>query len=113
MRTEHIIGLAGSAFIAISALVMLAVLRRGRNLCRELLERFPREYDALGSPAPALLNSPSVTAYYRFILGSGWSRVPDEGLRQRFLRLRRIEYAQLVFVCAGLAAFAVSLLYVG
>lgn len=110
MRIEHMIGVAGSAFISVSALVMLVALRRGKRLCRELRDRYPQEFAALGSPMPALLNSPTVTAYYRFLIRGDWSRVSDMDLRRRFGKLRRFERALLTFVCTGLVVFAIAVL---
>lgn len=95
-------------FLLIGGVSFFLSVRRGRALCGELAKRFPAYYEELGQPYPRLLPGPRHTAYLRFLMQSDFARLGDPSLAEQFVRLRRSETRQLVFLLGGFGALGAA-----
>ena len=111
MQAEHRVAIAGLAFLVVCGVMLVASVRRGRELCRLLAERLPAEYSELGSPLPGYFDSPRRNAYFRFIMQRGFEGLEDPHLCEEFGRLRRMEIRQLGFLLAGFAGLGVAFVW--
>jgi hypothetical protein len=111
MPAEHRIAIGGLAFLVIGGLLLVASVRRGRELCRRLAERLPDEYAELGSPLPGYFDSTRRDAYFRLVMQRGYATLSDPYLVAEFARLRKSESGQLVYLMVGFACLGIAFVW--
>ena len=111
MPNEHKVAIAGLVFLLIGGLMLVASVRRGRELCRLLAQRLPEEYVTLGSPQPGYFDSPRRQAYFRFIMQRRFTELSDPHLVAEFTKLHRTEMRQLIVLLAGFGGLGIALVW--
>jgi hypothetical protein len=105
---EHAVAIAGLVFMVVVFVLMSWTIRRGREVCREMAERLPDEYEAYGSPMPGYLAGPRRNAYMKFVMQRTYEELSDPHLPTEFAKLRDHEARQLWLMLAGFGVLGLA-----
>jgi hypothetical protein len=109
--SEDTVGAAGAVYLAVSMLLIVAWVRRGRDVIDRLALRHPDRYEELGRPRPGYFDSPRRTRFAQYLSRREYVDLPDPPLVEEFDELRRFEHRMLAALLIGLAALGLAIAY--
>jgi hypothetical protein len=112
MPTEHLVAIAGTAFIFLGAALMARSVLRGRAACRDFARLLPEDYAAHDSPLAGFFLNPRNTAYAIFLQRRSFEQLPERRLVLRFREIQQQDARVMTFIFAGFGALGIAWLWI-
>jgi len=109
MNPEKAVALVALGWLAAAWLLMVRVIRRGRDLAEEIATRHPEAYERLGRPRPGYLDSIQRTRFAQFVARREFQELADPPLSERFEEHRKFEARVMAALLVTLGAIALLL----
>lgn len=107
--SEETVGAAGALYLAISMVLIVVWVRRGREVADLLALRHPDRYESLGRPRPGYFDSPRRTRFVMYLARREYVELADPPLVHEFEELRRFERRMMTLLMAGLGCLGIAM----
>jgi hypothetical protein len=112
MEMEKLAGYIAVAWLIGAMLLLMRLVRRGRQLAADLAARHPETYEALGRPQPGFLHSVRRSQFARFVARREYENLGDSVLSAEFEDYRQAEARLLIVLLASLGVVGFLILAV-